>query len=185
MKKKSHRMKTKLAVVGSAVKWGSRAAKLARELGREIAARDCVLVTGATTGLTQEAVKGAKERHGFVLGISPAANEQEHVKGYGKPVEGFDIIVFTGVGLIGRNSTIIRTADAVLVVGGQAGTLNEFTTASVEGKVIGVLEGSGQIAELLPKIADVCGTDAGKLIVEKEPAKLVAKVLQKLRACRG
>ena len=181
MKRKGHRRKTKLAVVGSAVQWGSRAAKLARELGREIAVRDCVLVTGATTGLTYEAVKGAKERRGFVLGISPAANEQEHVKGYGKPVEGFDLIVFTGVGLIGRNSTIVRTADAVLVVGGQAGTLNEFTTASVEGKVIGVLKGSGQIAEMLGKIAEVCGVPKDRLIFEREPARLVAKILQRIK----
>jgi len=174
-------MKTKIAVVGSAVDWPKKSEKLARELGREIAARDCVLVTGATTGLTYEAVKGAKERRGFVLGISPAASEQEHVEAYGKPTEGFDIIVFTGVGLIGRNSTIIRTADAVIVVGGQAGTLNEFTVASVEGKVIGVLKGSGQIAEMLPEIARACGTDAGKLVVEKEPARLVARVLQRIK----
>ncbi len=174
-------MKTKIAVVGSAVNWPKKSEKLARELGREVAARDCVLVTGATTGLTYEAVKGAKERRGFVLGISPAASEQEHVEAYGKPTEGFDIICFTGVGLIGRNSVIVRTADAVLVVGGQAGTLNEFTVASVEGKVIGVLKGSAQIAELLPQIAKVCGTDASKLIVEKDPATLVAKVLQRLR----
>ena len=103
------------------------------------------------------------------------------MEAYGKPTEGFDIIVFTGVGLIGRNSTIIRTADAVIVVGGQAGTLNEFTVASVEGKVIGVLKGSGQIAEMLPEIARACGTDAGKLVVEKEPARLVARVLQRIK----
>lgn len=51
-------------------------AGLARELGRAIARAGCTLITGACPGLPQEAVLGAAECGGLVLGISPALSEQ-------------------------------------------------------------------------------------------------------------
>ncbi len=57
------------------------------------------------------------------------------------------MIIFTGFGYKGRNVINVRCADIVLILGGATGTLNEFTIAYDEGKIIGVLEGSGGIAD--------------------------------------
>ena len=51
-------------------------------LGSAIARRGYVLVTGACPGIPHEAVKGAKEEEGIVVGISPALNFEEHVGRY-------------------------------------------------------------------------------------------------------
>ena len=50
-----------------------------RCLGNCIARRGYVLITGACPGLPHEAVKGAIEAKGVVVGISPALNLEEHV----------------------------------------------------------------------------------------------------------
>ena len=65
-------MKIKIGVMGSAAKVNDSVLKeKAREVGREIARHNCILVNGATTGMPNEAAIGAKEEDGFVLGISP------------------------------------------------------------------------------------------------------------------
>ena len=68
------------------------------------------------------------------------------------PKHGADVIVYTGFGYKGRNVINIRSSDIVLFFGGATGTLNEFTIAYDEGKIIGVLEGSGGVAEHIREI---------------------------------
>jgi predicted Rossmann-fold nucleotide-binding protein len=54
-----------------------------RRLGVAIAKRGYVLITGACPGLPHEAVKGAKEAGGIVVGVSPALNLEEHILRHG------------------------------------------------------------------------------------------------------
>jgi predicted Rossmann-fold nucleotide-binding protein len=49
--------------------------------------------------------------------------------------------------LKGRNVVLVRSCDIVLVVAGAMGSLNEFTIAHDEGKVIGCLTGTGGVAD--------------------------------------
>src|SRR5437667_448881 len=56
-------------------------------------------------------------------------------------VDGFDVLIYTGSGLMGREITDIRTCDIVVIVGGRIGTLGEFAIAYDEGRLIGVLTG--------------------------------------------
>ena len=121
-------------------------------LGETIGRRGYVLITGACPGLPHEAVAGAKEQGGFVVGISPAHNLVEHVTRYNSPTRGYDAIIYTGSGLMGREVENIRTCDIVVFAGGRSGTLGEFASAFEEGKVIGVLESTGGIADHLDKI---------------------------------
>ena len=69
-----------------------------RTLGSEIARRGYPLVTGVAPGLPHEAVLGAKQEGGLVVGISPALNIYEHVTKYNSPTWGYDVIVYTGNG---------------------------------------------------------------------------------------
>src|SRR5207244_9938763 len=56
-------------------------------------------------------------------------------------VDGFDVLIYTGSGLMGREITNIRSCDIVVIVGGRIGTLGEFAIAYDEGRLIGVLTG--------------------------------------------
>jgi len=148
--------------------------QMAEELGDAIAVADCLLVTGATTGLPAMVANAFRRSGGFALGISPAENYSEHVERYGLPDDGADMIVYTGFGYKGRNVVNIRSSDIVIILGGATGTLNEFTIAYDEGKVIGVLAGSGGVADHIEKIVEVCRKpNAGKLFFDSDPRTLV------------
>jgi uncharacterized protein (TIGR00725 family) len=88
-------------------------------LGRAIAEQGAVLITGACPGLPYEAVRGAKAAGGLVVGISPGLSMDEHRGKYHSPVEGFDVLIYTGSGLMGREITNIRSCDIVVIVGGR------------------------------------------------------------------
>jgi len=146
----------------------------ANQLGEAIALADCLLVTGATTGLPAMVANAFRQRGGFALGISPAENYREHVQRYGLPDDGADVVVYTGFGYKGRNVINIRSSDIVIILGGATGTLNEFTIAYDEGKVIGVLTGSGGVADHIKKIVEVCQKPTlGKLFFDSDPMSLI------------
>jgi uncharacterized protein (TIGR00725 family) len=103
----------------------------AYDLGEAVAAHDAVLVTGACPGLPYEAVRGAKASGGLVVGISPGLSVDEHRAKYHSPVDGFDVLIYTGSGLMGREITSIRSCDMVVIAGGRTGTLGELAIAYV------------------------------------------------------
>ena len=51
----------------------------AKEIGREIAKNDCILITGSCMGTPHEAAIGAGEEKGLSIGISPCSNLKEHI----------------------------------------------------------------------------------------------------------
>ena len=57
--------------------------------------------------------------------------------------------------------------------------MNEFTIAYDEGKVIGVLEGTGGVADLIKQIVSLSSKDTGaELVFESDPEVLVDRCLQ-------
>ncbi len=156
------------------------AEKKAEELGREIVRQDGILITGATTGIPHLSAKGAKEEGGMSIGISPAATYAAHVKSYRLPTDYFDFIIYSGFDYSGRNLILTKAADAVVVVCGGFGTLNEFTIALEDDKPIGVLTGTcgtaDQIYSLLAKIKDPHHHGKGNLIFSDDPKDLVKQL---------
>ena len=153
----------RIGVMGSAsLVFEDRIAQMCRSLGRAIAESSFCLLTGACPGLPHETVLGAKEVGGHVIGISPASNLAEHRDLFQSPYLEYDVMIYTGLGLMGRELINIRTSDIVIVVGGRSGTLGEFAIAFEEGKVIGVLEGTGGVADSLWEIEPALakGTEA-------------------------
>ncbi len=155
---------------------------LAEALGAAIARSGAVLITGATTGLPDLVSRAFKKNGGScALGISPASDRDEHMNRYGLPSDGVDVIVYTGFGLKGRNVVNVRSADVVIILGGATGTLNEFTSAYDEGKVIGVLEGSGGVADHIKEIINFCNKRTRAVVLyDKDPQTLVQKCLEAL-----
>ncbi|MFQ5811400.1 MAG: hypothetical protein ACE5JM_17415 [Armatimonadota bacterium] len=151
----------------------------ARALGEQIAKRDCIIITGACPGLPHEAVKGAKANGGLVVGISPALSLDEHITRYSSPHEEYDVLIFTGDGLMGREVESIRSCDIGAVVGGRSGTLGEFAIAYDEGKLIAVLEQTNGIADHIHEIVRMINKDTGaEVIYDADPERLVARALE-------
>lgn len=178
----------KICIVGGSE--GGNAEKaypLARIMGKEIAKRGHILITGATSGVPFEAAKVAKEMGGSNIGFSPAGTEIEHKKKYRLPMSPkiFDHIIYTEAGYAGRNLLMVRSADATIMIDGRIGTLNEFTAAFEENQVVGVLEGSGGTADLVRRILDVAKKGQRKVIFDSDPVKLVEKVIEKIKKEKG
>ena len=95
-------------------------------------------------------MRGAKDAGGLTVGISPGHNFAEHTIKYTSPSEGFDVLIYTGSGLMGREITGVRSCNIVVLTGGRSGTLGEFSIAYDEGKLIGVLEGTGGLPTISP-----------------------------------
>jgi uncharacterized protein (TIGR00725 family) len=175
-------MKLKIGVMGSAAKVKDKIlAEKAREVGREIARHNCILVNGATSGMPNEAAIGCKEEEGFVMGVSPAMDFEDHKKNWKMPYKEYDIIVYTGQGFMHRDILNIRTSDAVVFLRGSIGTLNEFTIAFEEGKICGVLQGMGGISSFFDEIIQISKKETGAIVIyEKDPKILIRKMLNEM-----
>jgi len=172
-------MALKVGVMGAASgDFTAEARAAAFELGRVIAARGMVLVSGAAPGLPLESARGAHGAGGLSVGISPALSLDEHVHLYRSPVDGFDVLIYTGSGLMGREIVNIRSSDIVVIVSGHSGTLGEFAIAYDEGKLIGVLQGSGGIADIVPALVKAIDKETGaSIIYDRDPDRLIDRLI--------
>jgi len=173
------RMRTKVGVMGSAGgNLEPEALTRVRELGRYCAERDCIVITGACPGYPQQAVLGAREAGGLAIGVSPAHCLDEHIERYHSPWEEYELLVFTGSGLMGREIEAIRSCDIVVTCGGRSGTLGEFAIAYDEGKLIGVLAHTGGISDHMHAIVGFINKQTGaEVLYDQDPRALVDKLL--------
>ncbi len=172
-------MKYKIIVSGaSAPKYCCKGIKkLSKNIGEEISRKKCILLTGATTGLPHITALAYKKMGGFSLGFSPAASESSHVKTYKLPTDGFDAIVYTGEGYIGRDILMTKAGDAMIIICGRMGTLHEFIVALELRLPIGVLEGTGGTADKIKDIIKGPLNRPKKIVYDKDPKKLVEKLI--------
>ncbi|HYO90330.1 MAG TPA: hypothetical protein VEQ40_01785 [Pyrinomonadaceae bacterium] len=172
-------MKIKIGVMGSAgdtVPEETREALLERgeALGQAIAAHDVVLLTGATTGIPYVVGQAARRAGVFHVGVSPAENLREHVEAFNLPTDACDAIVYTGFGLKGRNVVLVRSCDIVIFIGGSIGSLNEFTIAHDEGRIIGCLTKTGGVADEAERLLEIFSKKTRSVVLHgDDPVRLV------------
>lgn len=168
-----------IGVMGSASSdYDDRLRQLCRKLGNAIVETGCCIITGACTGLPHETVLGVQEMGGRVIGISPATNLREHIERYGSPYREYETMIYTGLGPMGREMINIRSSDLIIIVGGRSGTLGEFAIAYDEGKLIGVLDHTGGIADVIPEIQGHIGKNTGAEVLRAtDPEELVKAML--------
>jgi len=164
-----------------------KAYELARAVGAEIAKRGHILITGATSGVPYQAALVCKKAGGSNIGFSPAGTEIEHKKKYHLPMSEnvFDHIIYTEAGYAGRNLLMVRSSDATIIIDGRMGTLNEFTVAFEEDEIVGVLEGSGGVADMIRSIIKIAGKGMRKVIFDSDPVVLVEKVIARIKKEKG
>ena len=111
---------------------GSEHEARAEEVGRLLAERGCVVVTGGLGEVMAAAARGAKSAGGTTIGILPGES-------HAAANEWIDHVVVTGIGHA-RNFAIAASGDAVIAVGGAWGTLSEIAFARVLGRPVVVLD---------------------------------------------
>lgn len=130
--------------------------QLAKELGAALAKAGHNLMTGATIGLPNYAAEGYKAAGGKMsLGISPAASKVEHILKYRLPTKAYDVILYSGLHYVGRDTLLISSSDAVLSIGGRLGTLHEFTVAIETDTPIGLVHGAGGVSDEINHLLDI------------------------------
>ena len=119
-----------VAVCGGAIS-DQRLQEIAFEVGRLLAERDAVVITGGLGGVMESACRGAKEEGGLTVGIIPSFDRSTANKYV-------DIIIPTGLGEA-RNMLVVNAAQVVIAIGGEYGTLSEVALALKTGKpVVGI-----------------------------------------------
>jgi uncharacterized protein (TIGR00725 family) len=166
-------MKITVGVMGSATDAdegppGDAQREKASALGRALSGRDVVLMTGATTGIVYLVGKTAKSSGVFHVGVSPATSQDEHVERYQLPTDACDLIVYTGFGLKGRNVVLVRSCEIVIFMAGAMGSLNEFTIAHDEGKLIGCLTGTGGVADEADYLIEKFSKETGARVIQND-----------------
>ncbi len=109
-----------MAVIGGSVV-GEAVAGVAERLGRALAEGGAVVVCGGLGGVMEAVCRGARAAGGTTVGILPGSDRAEanpHVA----------VAVATGLGEA-RNAIVVATADAVVAVAGEFGTLSEIALA--------------------------------------------------------
>jgi len=135
-------------------------ARLAEEVGREIARCGAVLVCGGMSGVMEAACKGAAEAGGLTIGILPG--ERREANPY------VQIPIVSGVGYA-RNVSVVKSAQAVIAIDGSYGTLTEIGYALQSGiPVIGL--GTWEIA--------IDGKADKKIIRAKSPKDAVDRAME-------
>lgn len=126
-------MKPRIAVVGA-----SRCDRPTREaayrVGREIASRGALLLCGGGSGVMEAAARGARDAGGRTIGILPGSGP-----GTSPPNPSIEIPIYTGMGQA-RNVVLVLSADGVIAVGGEWGTLSEIAMARKHGRPVVLLD---------------------------------------------
>lgn len=110
----------KIGVIGAS-RCSKKIAKIAYQVGKEIAKRKAILICGGLGGAMEEAARGARENKGLTIGILPGFSSSD-----ANPY--IDIPIVTGMDH-GRNIIVVRSCDAIIAIGGREGTLSEIAFA--------------------------------------------------------
>ncbi|MFI2229050.1 SLOG cluster 4 domain-containing protein [Nocardia testacea] len=94
----------------------------AREIGRLLARAGATVLCGGGRGVMAAAAEGAAAENGLVIGIRPDTDPAG-------VCAGLSAVLYTNMGEA-RNAILVRSADAVIVVGGSWGTLSELALAN-------------------------------------------------------
>ena len=122
-----------VAVVGPGEGATEELCVLAADLGRLLAKRGAVVLTGGLGGVMAAAARGAREGGGLAVGLLPGA---DRAAGNADNT----VAIATGLGQ-GRNALIVRSADALIAVGGSWAPLSEIAMARRAGKPVVCMHG--------------------------------------------
>ncbi|RJO62307.1 hypothetical protein C4544_00475 [candidate division WS5 bacterium] len=189
-------MSYKIGVFGSASSASDEEIReKAKKLGRAIAKSGCILTSGGCEGLPYAASKEAHKNNGKTLAYSSAKDVKKHKETFSLSEDIFSDYVFVPkdfpyssnrpVCLKYRNVISCSQSDAGIIISGRMGTLNEFTNLYDFGKVIGVLEKTGGVSDMLRELVTAVNKKSNaEVIYDDNPERLVKKVVEAIKKRR-
>ncbi|HEY3991265.1 MAG TPA: hypothetical protein VGM01_00175 [Ktedonobacteraceae bacterium] len=196
-------MTYKIGVYGSNLNEGETATALGTTLGKALARQGCIVITGGCSGMPYVVAQAAAREGAAVWGFSPELTYEQQIAAY--PDD--DITIYQRLIYIPqdyrarfgaspltaehdhaarlkyRNVVSTINSDAGIIISGSWGTLNEFTNLIYDGKPIGVLTGSGgladELADFYPKLRKRSNS---VVIFENDPERLVPELLKALES---
>jgi uncharacterized protein (TIGR00725 family) len=106
-------------------------ARIAEEVGAELARRNCIVICGGRGGVMEAACKGAREAGGFTIGVLPGPDRSEANKYVSVPI-------VTNMGEA-RNAIIVLSSQGIIALDGSYGTLSEIALALKRGiPIVGI-----------------------------------------------
>jgi hypothetical protein len=192
-------MKYKLGIYGSAAGDFEAMLPIATELGKALQnyAEDLILITGACPGLPyaviHEAASSGIEIWGFSSSVDLASHQDEYPDDdhsiYSKLVyvpADFPFVSSDRPRKKYRNVISTASCDAAIILSGRWGTLNEFTNLIDFQKAVGILTGTGGIADEMPALAaKISKAGQGQIIYDDNPEQLIKKLLEALTAAKS
>ena len=191
--KKHKKMKYKIGVFGSAEGDFEKIHNIAIELGSVLAKKNLIVITGASKGLPYQVATSVKKEGGEVWGYSPVTDFLRYQEFFPE----FDASVFKKLIYIPKDYEFARDrtisaklrnvfstshCDAGIIISGRWGTLNEFTNLFDMGKVIGVLTGTGGIADELENLSrKIKKKSKARVFFNSNPEILVSDILITLK----
>ncbi len=152
-----------IAVIGGS-QCSTQEAELAEAVGRELARRGVILVCGGLGGVMKAACKGASSEGGITIGILPGNNRRQ-----ANPY--VQIPIVTSIGYA-RNAIVVKSAQAVIAIGGSHGTLSEIAYA---------LEDNIPVIGLNTWSLSRNGQPENPIIPAKNPTDAVGKALELIK----
>ncbi len=146
--------------------------RIAEELGKEIAKAGYIIICGGKSGTMEAVCKGAKNQNGITIGILPEStsiNANKYV----------DIKIPTGLGEA-RNVVLINSADGIITVAGESGTLNEIALAWRSNKPIVAITSTGGWSQKIKKNSQIDSTRTDQIIQAENPAEAVSRLIQQI-----
>ena len=131
---------------------------LAQNIGKYLAKKGIIVITGGSTGLPSVVSKAAFQNGAWTEAYYPDIDERgllmntrvhnnclEDIYTHKKFFKGFTY----------RTVRMIEDADGAIVFNGRFGTLSEFTIAVEEGLKLAVIEGTGGITDEIRRLAKI------------------------------
>jgi len=153
-----------VAVIGPGASASPQDCSAARTVGRLLAERGISVVCGGLGGVMEAVAEGASAAGGFSIGILPGSDRRVANRF-------LTVVIPTGLGEL-RNGLVIRSADAVIAIGGSWGTLSELALARQAGLPVVTLHGW--------QVADASGKQVASEDSES-PEAAVARLVELLK----
>ncbi len=187
--------KYKLGIFASAAGDMSQVLPKAMEVAKILGdhAAEVIIMTGAGTGLPYEIAKHAAGNGVEVWGYSDSFSFDDHQRNY----PAHDLSIYTKLVYLPeafselsvrarrkcRNVISTGACDVGMIISGRWGSLNEFTNLIDQEKLVGVLTGTGGIADELPALTQKISKEGqGSILFDDEPRALVEKILSSLKS---
>lgn len=156
--------------------------KLAQDIGQYLAEKDITVVTGGCSGIPALCIESAHSTNAKTIGYFPHNDQHEYFDRQHEE-NTHDIVYYSTAhfisGFTARSLEMIKNVDAAIVLNGRIGTMSEIGIAVEEGLPIGVITGTGGIADEVENILGISGKkySSKEIVIHSDYKKVIDNLM--------